>query len=139
MQIAFTGSRNYQPATDDEKVLTVLYGISRNAFLVTGGCIGVDAAVARIGTQMGFRVHTILPADRSRVDPEWRIWCDTFEEMPQGTSYKDRNVRLVVLADSLIAFPSQPETHNGPRGSGTWQTVRLARRANKVVTIYPLW
>ena len=106
--------------------------------MVTGGCIGVDALVARMAHGGRRRVHTVVPADRSRVDPYWRKHCDTFEELDPGTTYSDRNERIVELSDRLVAFPEYPEHHNLSRRSGTWMTVRIAGRAGKPVEVVTL-
>jgi len=102
--------------------------------VVTGACIGVDAEVAYLayGT---YHVHTVVPADRSRVDPQWRDYCDTFEEMPVGTTYRDRNQRIVDLSTRLIGIAQAPEDDIHSRRSGTWQTIRMARRAGKAVDV----
>src|SRR5262245_45117958 len=121
--IGFTGSREITPsmAAYIDGVIAILPVAS---IVVTGGCIGVDAYVATRAHARGLHVHTILPADRSRVDPDWRSHCTTVEAMPQGTSYRSRNVRLVMNADRLYAIPRWPEMHSRSRRSGTWQTVR---------------
>jgi hypothetical protein len=98
----------------------------------------VDALAARIAHGGRRRVHTIVPADRSRVDPYWRDHCDTFEEMPSGTDYRARNERIVELSDRLVALPEYPEDDHWSRRSGTWMTVRIARRAGKPVAVVVL-
>jgi predicted Rossmann fold nucleotide-binding protein DprA/Smf involved in DNA uptake len=103
--------------------------VPRSVQFVTGGCVGVDAEVARLATTFGVYVHTIIPWDRSRVDPEWSAFCDSHELMPEGSSYADRNRRIVAMSDLLVGVAQHPEGHIGSRRSGTWQTLRIARRA----------
>jgi hypothetical protein len=131
--VSFTGTRDITPA-DYPAIRDMVYGLPATTIIVTGACIGVDAFVARAAKAMSYRVHTVVPADRSRVDPEWRDHCDTFEEMPTGTTYRDRNVRLVELADDEVrAIVAHAEGDITSRRSGTWQTIRLARKAGKYV------
>jgi hypothetical protein len=95
--------------------------------VITGACVGVDSFAARYARRLGHQVHTIVPADRSRVDAEWRSWCTSFIEMPPGSTHRDRNVFLVREGThGLRAFPefamNDPRSHR----SGTWMTVRIA-------------
>ncbi|KPV49981.1 hypothetical protein SE17_29575 [Kouleothrix aurantiaca] len=53
---------------------------------ILGGCRGGDALLARLLSARGAMVHVVLPADRSQIDPEWQLFCSSFEEMPGGTT-----------------------------------------------------
>lgn len=143
LRCGFTGTR--EELTNDEKgrifyMLNV--GVQQGATIITGGCVGVDAYVAqyafqertagKTGDRM-WKVHTIMPADRKAADPNWREHCDTWEEMPAGTTYKDRNQRIVDQSHALFAFPAHEEQHPDSRRSGSWQTVRMAQKASKPV------
>jgi hypothetical protein len=50
--------------------------------------------------------------------------------------YMKRNDALVAHADIMLAFPRTP--HEAKRGSGTWATIRRARKAQVPVRLYPL-
>ena len=102
--------------------------------VVTGGCIGMDAMVARVAFLNDLWVHTVLPANRSQVDPEWMAYCTSYEEMPDGTTFMDRNDRMIELATYLFAFPATAETLR----SGTWATVRRGRTKQIPVLVYPI-
>ncbi len=106
----------------------------------TGACVGVDDLVGR----WCWRHHSsalhrvIVPANRSRVASWWldQMVVDPLdeedivvEEMPAGTTYKDRNQRIVDCSDILLAFPAYAENDPKSSRSGTWQTIRMARRA----------
>jgi len=123
--VGFTGSREMTEATE-WAIRNVITHLPRSAIVVTGGCIGVDAYVARLATGYGLHVHTIPPADRSRVDPDWEQHCLTCFPMPEGTTYKDRNQAIVDRADRLYGFPRYSEAHPKSKRSGTWQTIRMA-------------
>jgi hypothetical protein len=134
--VGFTGSRELSlPLAQSRRVIReAVQSLPKDARVVTGACIGVDAEVAYLayGTH---HVHTIVPADRSRVDPHWRDYCDTFEEMPPGTTYRDRNERIVEVSTRLIGIAQAPENDIHSRRSGTWQTIRLARKAGRSVEV----
>lgn len=55
------------------------------------------------------------------------------EEVSGG--YMTRNDRLVELADTLVAFP---RTRQEVLRSGTWATIRRARKAGVPVYLFPL-
>ena len=104
--------------------------------ITQGGCIGADA-IAMIVARLVFDrpIHTVLPADHSKVFAGWRRYTTTWEQMPDGTSYMDRNDRLVEQIDKLIAFPMEATE---VLRSGTWSTIRRARRKGIPVIIVPL-
>lgn len=103
---------------------------------ITGGCVGFDAimgaTLARWPTLREARHVVIVPADRSRVDPWWqdpdldgRV---TVIEMPDGSSYRERDQAIVDRADELFYVAHRHERHGSQKRSGTWLTVRLARQ-----------
>jgi hypothetical protein len=106
---------------------------------VTGACRGGDAWT---GAWLAYHRETaehviIVPANRSQVDPWWTAVPSglrrvSIVEMPPGTSYKDRNQRLVDLADWVFGFPAFPEEDPRSARSGTWQAIRMARDAGKL-------
>lgn len=136
--IGFTGTRHLR-GPDWDRISGVVAAQTRvGDVLITGACVGADIAVAFSARELGRTVHTVVPANRAQVHPEWWRHCTTHEEMPVGTDYRARNERIVDLSDRLIAFPEYPERHPQSRRSGTWMTVRIALRNGKLVTIYVL-
>lgn len=137
--VAFTGTRKPTELTIS-RVDAFLRGIKETfkqseIVVVQGGCIGVDQrALLQAADVHGFTVHTVLPSDRSRVCPEWRVWSTTYEE---GGAYRARNQRVVDRARGglLAAFPADEEGATNSRRSGTWQTVRMARAAGLFVAV----
>lgn len=137
IKIGFTGTRAPNNALLD-KLVGLLASISPDNYeVITGACLGIDALVARQAFARGFSVHTIVPCNRSQVDPYWNQLCTTHELMPEDSSYKERNQRIVDQSDLLVAFAAYPEKYpKSGRGCNTWQTVRLARKAGLLVLEY---
>jgi hypothetical protein len=145
--LSFTGTRRFTFTDMLSLVLTenllhedlgLWSWVVQHEEFVTGGCVGFDAVVgatlARWPQTRDARHTVILPANRSQVD----AWYEdpevadrvTVIEMPEGTSYRDRDLELVKRGDELCYVADYPEHHGSQRRSGTWLTVRLARGYN---------
>lgn len=129
--VGFSGSRRPLTRAHQDRVRQAVLSLAQGTLVVTGACVGLDAFVAEVAFKAGYRVKTIVPADRKAVDPNWREHCHEFEEMPEGTDYKARNARIVALVGHLFAFPLHAEKDGRSLRSGTWQTVRMAWNAGK--------
>jgi len=119
----------------------------------TSGCafgvdtIGVIAAirahvpVIRLTIPTGAWYNEKLEHELQRdKDPSYRLLIErTKAHAAQATTYMARNDLTVARLDVLLAFPpTSEETGRGNPGSGTWATVRRARKAGKEVRFYPL-
>lgn len=127
--VGVTGSRTLPP--DAWRVIeTTIFDVEPfYGTLVWGGCVGVDREAAIFAEMADMRRHAVIPPNRSMVAPDWKEWATSYELIEPGVDdFKRRNQRIVDLSDRLIAFPLYPEDHPESRRSGTWQTVRLARR-----------
>ena len=122
--------------------------------VVSGGCVGVDSIVGRWYADFTEAdQHVILPAKLRKVS----LWFQdyphiTFERMPDGTDYMDRNTKLVEYCVSRAGVPVRPAVHLPevlkalafPKErtevvrSGTWATIRRFRRAGIEPYIFPL-
>jgi predicted Rossmann fold nucleotide-binding protein DprA/Smf involved in DNA uptake len=138
--VAFSGTR--ESLTDNEfaRVFDVVKALGKHCIYVTGACTGVDATVARIAFTEGYTVHTVIPiqAHPRYFDTHWRAYSTTSEMV---NTFADRNRRMVELANpdiGLFAFPSHAEDDPRSRRSGTWQTIRMARKAGKRVQVIVL-
>lgn len=131
----FTGTRRITPAMQTS-IDTTLACLPDATIVVTGGCIGVDAYVARGAQARGLHVYAIIPANRRQVDPEWATYCTTYKTMPEGTDYRDRNVTIVLRSDCAYAFPEHPEADPRSRRSGTWMTIRMCRKLGVPVYVH---
>lgn len=140
IRYGFTGSRDLDE--NGEKIVTsVLALLAGGEVYTTGACVGVDAFIGlSLWLAEPNATHrVVVPADRSRVNYWWchRAIADSVlvEEMPTGTTYKDRNQRIVDRSDVVVAFPAHAEDDPRSRRSGTWQTVRMARRKKLSVVL----
>lgn len=145
MIVAVTGPERLPVPVKDALALVraALYSVSGATELRTGGARGVDSAALVLGVHVlpEARHHVIAPAAGLRWNRRLvEIVAETRDSvevtvMPDGTDYLDRNRRLVFGADLLLAFP---RTSAEEQRSGTWATVRAARKLNVETRIVPL-
>lgn len=138
--LGFSGHR-YLTEAQLDVVNEIVDAVNPSLRVVTGGCVGVDAAVAARAFRRGIHVSTIVPSIRDLVDPEWRSHCDEAHEMPMGTTYRDRNVQIVKQSTRLVGLPAHSENSRKSTRSGTWQTIRLGMGEGRdpIVVILDLW
>jgi hypothetical protein len=136
--VTFTGTR-WPPDGTAELIATLLWTLPSSTKLITGAAIGIDTLVAVTGLKQRFHVHAVVPATTDQADVDWLKHCTSYEVMPRGSTFRDRDTRMVDLGKRVIAFPLYPEKDPRSKRSGTWMTVRIAHKQGKQVTIYPLW
>lgn len=145
--VVFTSTRQFTPR-HAALVEGYLRGVKEQAAklglslptVVQGLCRGGDEAIGILARDLGFRVHGVMPATLDQVGAQWAASCDTYERCPDNTSYRFRNQRLVDLATrEVVAVPEYPEADGHSVRSGTWMTVRLARRAGNRVVVLATW
>lgn len=125
----FTGTQKGMMQRQRQTVRYLLHELLVHT-LHFGDCTGADAEVFRDATDMGLWTVSHPPTDEKK-----RAFCKADEIRPPFP-YMIRNGHIVQEAmDGLIAAPSS--TFETIR-SGTWSTVRRARRARrKIWIVYP--
>lgn len=138
MILGFTGARNIR-GLRQSPVVDFLADLPEAACYVTGAADGIDAFVGawmhRQYPQARHRI--IIPANRTQVTRWWEGRYDRYGTielifMPEGTSYEQRNQEIVDYSDKIVGIPEYPERDTRSLRSGTWQTIRMARRAGKM-------
>lgn len=132
MNIGFTGTRKGLTGYQKEELGNLFWVWSRNEpqeiKFHHGGCVGADAQAHVIATTYG--MTTVIHPPTNEKHQAYIVPDELREPKP----YLDRNHDIVDECDFLIAAPkSEVEI----RRSGTWATVRYARRAGKRVLIIP--
>ena len=94
-----------------------------------GDCVGSDAQVHRVAKSLGCRIVLHAP-----LNPIKRARCDADSYWPERP-YIERDHDIVDATDSMIATPAE---FSEQLRSGTWATIRYARKVGRQVTIvYP--
>ena len=134
--ISFTGPARRLTEPEVDRITAVVEASPADLY-VSGAAYGVDTAAAlaayvhrgcvRLAVPRGEVYNTDLVHIAEQM-PGWEI------EYVDG-GYMARNDRLVELATVLLAFP---ETQEEQLRSGTWATIRRARKAGIHVALYPL-
>lgn len=134
--LGFTASREgFDPPP--QQVWQVLMSLPPAGRYVTGGCRGGDAVIGRwLRITYPHAEHVVVVPASLRQAEDWWSGLDRLPpqviRMPPWSTYRDRNIYLVQLASEVYGFPSWPEQDQRSARSGTWQTIRLARRAGKM-------
>jgi hypothetical protein len=130
MIIGFTGSRkgiNQQQADIIKSFLLE----NEATHLHHGDCVGADTSFHEIGEELNLSI-SIHPPDKKGL----RSFC---KPKGEGISHEEkpfikRNHDIVNACDFLIACP---ETSKEVQRSGTWATIRYARKQGKEVRLIP--
>ncbi len=101
--------------------------------LITGGAYGVDTQAAYAGYLYHRNCHRLIYIPKGK----WHnpVTYEYGEVFPVAGGYMARNQAIADDCDILLAFP---QTADEQWRSGTWATVRKARKANKEVIILPI-
>jgi len=133
MRLGFTGtSKGINTKQFDELVETIKFIMAQTNNTITmcrhGDCIGADATFHDICEDLGLPI-TIHPPS----NPAKRAWKEG--ELEPELDYIQRNHKIVDNCDILIACS---ETNEETLRSGTWATVRYARKcAKEIYIIFP--
>lgn len=130
LHIGFTGTQRGMNSIQKTLVDRFLEKISdRESCAHHGDCVGADTDFHNLVKTHGFKVVLHPPINTSK-----RSFSKADEEMPPD-EYLKRNLDIAKACDLLIATPK--ETSEVTR-SGTWSTIRYAKKLGKmVIIIYP--
>lgn len=126
--LGFTGTRNELSLAQHKKLVLVLELCWQQEYRILhhGDCVGADASAHKLAWAMGYEIIIHPPTDG-----RLRAYClkgKVLEPKP----YLDRNKDIVDQSSLLIACPQQRQEITR---SGTWSTVRYARKRRKEVQI----
>jgi hypothetical protein len=98
-----------------------------------GDCVGADGYAHILAMELGLKVIVHPP-----LDPQYRAFCNG----PNTTIMKERDFLrrdrdIVSAVDIIAALPEGPEGLH--KRSGTWYTIRYARKHNVPVALYAPW
>jgi hypothetical protein len=125
-RVGFTASRQGPTARQFERLLSEI--ASRGVCEAHhGDCIGGDEEIHTVVKAKGWRVvaHPALGVGGQRA------YCEGCDEVRDPLPPLDRNSNIIAETDEMIAMPDGPERLR----SGTWSTIRRARKAGKPLTI----
>jgi predicted Rossmann fold nucleotide-binding protein DprA/Smf involved in DNA uptake len=135
MRVGFTGTREDTTCEQHKALCGWLRDLRERvgspAEFHHGCCIGADAEAVDA-------VLTHLPGARVIAHPPTNLgWLsdsalDLSHERREAADYLVRNRDIVDACDVLLACPKGPEE----RRSGTWSTVRLARKLGRPVVVF---
>jgi hypothetical protein len=126
VHIGFTGTQSGMTEAQQATVHRLLLDLGAGA-VHHGDCIGADDEADTIARELGIVIHLHPPTDRTKRAFNV-IDVDLYPEKP----YLERNRDIIDACEALIAAPK--ETTETLR-SGTWSTVRYARKQGKPVHI----
>lgn len=129
MIAGFTGTRKGMTPEQTENLAGILRDLEPSEFH-HGDCVGADSQAHDLAMLMSPRPTIVVhPPDKS--------WYRAYKEgdvTEEPRPYLDRDRDIVEAADVLVAAPGGPEE----RRSGTWYTVRQARKSNKgLIIVWP--
>lgn len=127
MKVGFTGTQRGMSAVQKESLAQFLLGAVPAEFQ-HGDCVGADGEAHAVAALLGVRI-VIRPGS----DPKRRAFCSGDVVMPPAP-FLVRNRAIVDDVDVLVAAPL---TDAEQVRSGTWATVRYARKCGKPVVVLP--
>lgn len=125
--IGFTGTRNGLTPQQRGHLETLLESFGPDDVFHHGDCVGADAQAHEVALSQGISIHIHPPKD------DWyRANCKDAAHIAEPKPYLERNHDIVDSCDVLIAMPSSKRE---VLRSGTWATIRYARKRKKSIVI----
>ena len=130
MDVGFTGTQIGMTNIQKRKVKKALDKLSQNHDVFHhGDCIGADSEAHSMAVNSGFSITLHPPSISTK-----RAFCKADEERVP-LDYLRRNLEIVKDSDILLAAP---RGMNEETRSGTWSTIRKARKLGKrIMIIFP--
>jgi hypothetical protein len=130
MIVGFTGTRGGMTSVQRRVITELLRDLQQRETIagLHGDCVGADADFHAICRELGVDV-LIRPCTSER----YRAHCDG-TVVAEPTNPMARNRAIVQQADVMLATPP---TNKELKRSGTWSTIRMARRHHGVVVVLP--
>lgn len=147
ISLGFTGTADGMTDQQKEKLAIVLKALiaegsiggdpEMGCYLIFhhGDCIGADAEAHEILGKMAhhkFVVHPPLDPKSQAFVYRGTHWIHDFDEYRSPKAYLERNHDIVDESERLIATP---KTAQEQLRSGTWATVRYARKMGKMILL----
>lgn len=130
MHIGFTGTRKglskVQRQILDRELLSIMHLCPKGWYFHHGDCIGADAQAHEIAHECSAKIILHPPLNNKA-----RAFCEPYMNMLPAKHYLVRNCDIVNVSNKIIACPEGPEILR----SGTWSTIRYAKKQNKRLTI----
>lgn len=123
MDVGFTGTQTGMTAAQKRTVARLL---TKAKTFRHGDCVGADSDAHDIAKDAGAWVVLHPPLNKSK-----RAFKEA-DEVLDPKEYLDRNKDIVLACDLLIATPAEVDEQ---LRSGTWSTVRFARRMSREIVI----
>lgn len=133
-ELGFTGTRQGMTASQGAVVLDYVYN-NRPSRVHHGDCKGADADFHNIVRRCDHEIVIVThPGMNSRGQSPSRAYCEADVERPVRP-YLMRDGIIVAECDLLIATPFG---YSEQRRSGTWATIRMAKRlGRRFLIVYP--
>lgn len=132
MRVGFTGTREQLTAAQRAALENVFASMPPFEEFHHGCCVGADETAAEIVREMfGNKCRIVGHQPENRLARSERA-IDLCDELREPEPYLDRNRNIVDATDELTACPRGSEES---RGSGTWATVRHARKRNRLIVL----
>jgi len=125
MKIGFTGTQEGMTQYQRNAVAEIL-ALKKPEFGVHGDCIGADKDFHDLCVAQGIKIE-IHPPDKDIK----RAFCNA-DVIKKPLPYLLRNHNIVDAVDYMIATP---KTSHEELRSGTWATIRYARKKNKRIIV----
>lgn len=125
-KVGFTGTSKGMTPGQKKEIASALGPIAHKVVGHHGDCVGADSEFHDICLELGIPVVIHPPKN-----PKSRAYCKGAKQVHSEYDYLTRNHHIVDNAMLLIAAPKSQEEE---LRSGTWATVRYARKQN--VSIY---